>query len=88
MNPSSPDGSSTSAASADELPRPAANVSVTIGGLPATVLYAGAAPDAPSGLLQVNAQIPDGVPHGQSVPVFLTIGQTTSLAVVTVAIAP
>ncbi|MGH9664302.1 MAG: hypothetical protein ACRD9L_07765, partial [Bryobacteraceae bacterium] len=85
MNPASPDGSIIST---DALPKPAADVSVTIGGLPTTVFYAGAAPDAPSGLLQVNVQIPDGAPRGQSVPVILTIGPAASLAVVTVAIAP
>lgn len=85
MDPAAADGSVTSV---DVLPKPKGNVSVTIGGMQAEVLYAGAAPLAPSGLLQVNARIPDGVARGQSVPVFLTVGSATSMAVVTVAIAP
>lgn len=52
---------------------PAAAVSLTIGGQPARILYAGAAPSLVSGVLQVNAIVPDGVASGPQ-PVVLTVG--------------
>jgi uncharacterized protein (TIGR03437 family) len=81
-NPAGVDG----AISADKLPlpEPVENVSVQIGGLPATVAYAGAAPGEVSGLLQVNATIPAGVQTGASVPVVITVGTASSQAGVTV----
>ena len=47
-------------------------VSLTIGGQPAKILYAGAAPNQVS-LLQVNAVVPSGIGSGPQ-PVVLTIG--------------
>ncbi len=44
-----------------ELPTPVLPVSVRIGGVPAEVVYAGAAPGMVAGVLQVNARIPPGV---------------------------
>ncbi len=52
-------------------------VSLTIGGQPATVLYAGGAPYQVWGILQVNAIVPIGVGSGPE-PVVLTIGQNTT----------
>ena len=43
------------------LPKPKLPVTVTIGGLDATVTYAGAAPGLPAGVLQVNAKVPIGL---------------------------
>src|SRR5579862_9118984 len=40
---------------------PTLPVFVTIGGIPATVQYAGGAPGEVAGVMQVNAQIPPGV---------------------------
>jgi uncharacterized protein (TIGR03437 family) len=60
-------------------------VSVTIGGIPATVTYAGAAPYEVGGVMQVNAQIPAGMTPG-NVPVQITIGTSTSQPGVTVAV--
>ena len=51
---------------------PAAKVSLTIGGQPATMSYAGAAPYMVSGMLQVNAIVPPGIGSGPQ-PVVLTI---------------
>jgi uncharacterized protein (TIGR03437 family) len=45
---------------------------VTIGGIPAKVLYSGLAPGFP-GEYQVDITVPDGVPTGDSIPVILTI---------------
>ena len=44
-----------------------------IGGKPAKILYAGAVPYLVAGVMQVNAQLPDGLPSGQ-VPVVLMAG--------------
>ncbi len=67
-------------------PKPVLPVSVRIGGLPAVVHYAGAAPQFVAGLMQINAQIPDGVQLGPKVPIHLVIGTQVSPAGVTVAI--
>jgi trimeric autotransporter adhesin len=56
---------------------PSAQVSLTIGGQPATLLYAGAAPGQVSGLLQINAVVPIGIASGAE-PVVLTIGSSNN----------
>jgi uncharacterized protein (TIGR03437 family) len=61
-----------------QLTSPIQPVSVTIGGVPAQVRYAGSAPDFISGALQINVVVPDGAPSGSSVPVVLTIGTQDS----------
>ena len=67
------------------LKKPTAAVSVTVGGLPATVAYAGSAPGLVSGVLQLNVIVPTGVASGV-VPVVLTIGGVATQQNVTVAI--
>ena len=53
-----------------------APVTVSIGGQPAVVQFAGLAPGF-VGLYQVNAAVPSGVTPGDSVPLTLTVaGQT------------
>lgn len=60
-------------------------VSLTIGGYPAVLLYAGPAPGYP-GLMQINAQIPGGfLPPGISL-VVLSIGSANSQDGVTIAL--
>jgi len=59
---------------------------VMIGGLPASVKYAGAAPGNIPGLFQINAQIPAGVAAGNQVPVSVTIGTGQSQSGVTLAV--
>jgi len=54
-------------------------VSVTIGGQPAVIYYAGTAPGRPWGVLQVNAFIPDGVGSGPQ-PIVLKIGDNDNSA--------
>jgi uncharacterized protein (TIGR03437 family) len=63
----------------------ALDVHVTIGGQAAQVLYAGAAPDLPAGLIQINAVIPDGTPSGNQ-PVVVQIGTASTTQTVTVAV--
>ncbi len=48
-------------------------VTVTIGGQPATLIFAGMAPGF-VGVYQVNAQIPDGITRGDAVPLVLSQG--------------
>jgi uncharacterized protein (TIGR03437 family) len=57
-------------------------VTVQIGGQPATVLYAGAAPDLVAGVFQINVQVPTGLQAGNQ-PVVVTVGTKTSPANVT-----
>lgn len=53
--------------------RPAAPVSITIGGQPADIQYVGPAPWAVSGTLQVNAVVPSNAASG-SQPIVLKVG--------------
>jgi uncharacterized protein (TIGR03437 family) len=54
-----------------------APVSLTIGGQPAQILYAGQAPDLVVGILQVNAVIPLNISSGPQ-PVVLTVGSSNN----------
>jgi len=69
----------------DPLPKPRLPVSVTIGGLPARVLYAGGAPGLIAGVFQVNAQVPESLAAGPQ-EIVLTVGTATSQRGVTVAV--
>lgn len=60
-------------------PMPLLRVKVTIGGIPATVLYAGAAPTSVAGLMQVVARIPDDITPGGYVPVVLQSGDASTV---------
>jgi len=76
-SPSGVDGAVPSAT----LPKPVLPVSVQIGGAQAAILYAGAAPDMISGVLQVNCRVPQQIDPGISVPVVLTVGSESSAPV-------
>ncbi len=66
-------------------PKPVLDVGITIGGFPAELLYAGAAPGF-AGLMQVNARVPGGfLPSGLQL-VVLTVGNATSQPGVTISI--
>ncbi len=62
----------------------AGTVAVSIGGLPAELLYAGAAPGY-AGLMQVNARVPEGLDPGIH-PLELAVGTERSQPGVTVAV--
>ena len=62
------------------------SVTVSIGGVPATVTYAGAAPGFLQGLLQVNVQVPDDAPAGSADPLVMTVGGLESSSGVTMAV--
>jgi uncharacterized protein (TIGR03437 family) len=68
------------------LPRPLLPVSVTVGGVPSEVQYAGGAPGLVAGVLQINVKVPDDAPTGNSVPVYLMAENYAGQAGVTVAV--
>ena len=70
----------------EPLPRPRQRVTVTMGGVECPVLYAGAPPGLVAGALQINVQLPAGVPTGESVPVVLAVGEALGPDTVTIAI--
>lgn len=72
-------------ADARTLARPAAPVTVQIGGIDARVTYAGGAPGLPAGVLQVNAVVPANAAPGAQ-PVVLKIGTASSRPDVTVSL--
>lgn len=70
----------------DILAKPLLPVSVEIGGLPASIEYAGAAPQSVAGLMQINARMSRDVQPGPSVAVRVKIGNANSPAGVTLAV--
>jgi uncharacterized protein (TIGR03437 family) len=81
-NPAGSDGQISSGPG----PVPVGAVRVTIGGQTATVNFAGGAPGAVAGVIQVNAQIPAGVTAGGAVPVVVQVGTSDSQPGVTLAV--
>ncbi len=68
------------------IPKPVLPVSVTFGGITSPQIpYAGVAPQAVDGLLQVNAQIPPNAPSG-NIAIVLTIGSASSQTGLTIAV--
>ena len=66
-DPPGQDGAFTLVPPAGVLPLPVLQpVTVTIGGKPANINYAGGAPGIVQGVMQVNAQIPSGLPAGNA----------------------
>lgn len=72
-------------ANGPDYPKPVRAVTVTIGGLPAEVLYAGAAPQLVAGVMQINARIPTNGPSGD-VPVEISVAGARSQPGITVAV--
>lgn len=70
----------------DVLPQPLAAVSVQVGGLPAVVEYAGAAPGNIPGLFQINAHISKDVAPSDQAPVVVTVGGRASQGGVTISV--
>jgi uncharacterized protein (TIGR03437 family) len=68
-----------------QLTKPLLPVTVTIGGVPATIQYAGAAPTLVSGVIQVNVQIPTSLPAGD-LPVVINVGGVSSQSGLTVSV--
>jgi uncharacterized protein (TIGR03437 family) len=70
---------------ADTLPVPLLPVYVDVAGSPAKVLYAGGAPGAVAGVLQVNLEVPAGTPASAATPVSLRVGDGASQPGITIA---
>jgi uncharacterized protein (TIGR03437 family) len=70
---------------ADGLQRLVQSVTAAVGGIQATVQYAGRAPGFTAGLQQINVLLPTNAPHGAAVLV-LTVGGVDTQAGVTVVI--
>ncbi|MDQ1474011.1 MAG: hypothetical protein QOJ99_5491 [Bryobacterales bacterium] len=66
-------------------PKPVQGVTVNIGGIPAEVLYYGAAPTLVAGVMQINVRVPADAPSGD-VPLDVVVGTTHSQPGVTVAV--
>jgi trimeric autotransporter adhesin len=69
------------------LPTPAAPVTATIGGVAATVQFAGEAPNDVAGIMQVNVTVPANLPAG-ALSLVLTVGAASSQPGVTIAVGP
>ena len=82
-NPSGSDGSLALGAT---LPKPILPVSATIGGVDAEILYAGAAPGAVAGLMQINARISPLAPPSSTSALIVKIGDKLSQPGVTIAV--
>jgi len=67
------------------LNHPVLPVTATVGGLAATVQYAGSAPDDVYGIMQVNITIPAGAPSGADA-LLITVGSLQTQSGVTVAV--
>ena len=69
------------------LTKPKATITATVGGMPATVAYAGGSPGLIAGLLQINITIPSGVVNCSSVgaPLVVTAGSQSSQLTIVVA---
>jgi uncharacterized protein (TIGR03437 family) len=80
--PASQDGS----LSEPPYPAPDLPVSVTIEGVPATVLYAGAAPGLVAGVMQINVVVPAAAWVAPFDQVVVTVGNYSSPSAVTVAV--
>jgi uncharacterized protein (TIGR03437 family) len=65
---------------------PQLQVSVTIGGVPALVSYAGGGQTLVAGCVQINVTVPASMAPGNAVPVLITVGSTSSQTGVTMAV--
>lgn len=80
LGPTTPAVTAGTAAPLSPLAVTANSVSVNIGGREAAILFAGLAPGF-TGLYQINAQIPPGIPPGGAVAVVLTVAGQASVPV-------
>jgi uncharacterized protein (TIGR03437 family) len=66
-------------------PRPVLPVGVTIGGITADVLYAGAAPEFVAGFFQMNVKVPEDAPSA-NLDVIVNVGNARSQSGLTVSV--
>jgi uncharacterized protein (TIGR03437 family) len=84
-NPAGVNGRLNEFARFEDFPRPIAGVTVTLGGQPAEILYAGGAPGFLAGLMQFNIRVPQVVTAGNA-ELLIAMGGVTSAPGVTVAV--
>ena len=82
----SPSGVDGAVVTADLLPRPVLPVLAQIGGQLADVVYAGGAPGAVEGVIQVNLRVPPASQTGAAVPLVLTVGSSSRQPGITLAV--
>jgi uncharacterized protein (TIGR03437 family) len=81
VTPGLTDGATPPASTATKnLPQPRLPFSVTVGGVPATVLFAGI-PSGLAGVTQIDFTVPPNAPVGAQVPVVVTVGSASSTPV-------
>ena len=78
--------SATGSITQSPAPMLALPVTVSIGGVNAQVIYAGAAPQEVAGVVQVNVPVPPGIAPNPAAPISITIGGATSPQGATIAI--
>lgn len=66
-------------------PQPVLPIAALVGGQPASILFDGEAPGLVSGVMQLNIQIPPGVPSG-NLPIIVSVGGNSSQTGVTVSV--
>jgi len=79
-------GGTTGSVTGSVLERLSQIASVTVGGQPATVTFAGAAPYFVDGVGQLNIQLAPNTPTGPAQPVILTVGINSSPGTATIAV--
>jgi len=84
--PASTDGQVTAPAAIASYPVPVLPVSVSIYGLPAQVIYAGAAPGMVAGLLQINVVVPEAAGPYTYDQIVVTVGDYVSPSAVTLSV--
>jgi len=62
------------------------SVTATVGGVPASVSFAGAAPGLVNGVNQLNIQLSAATPTGTSQPLMITVGAQRSTATATLSV--
>jgi uncharacterized protein (TIGR03437 family) len=76
----------TGSVSGEDLKSFTQSVSVTVGGVPAMVVFGGAAPDLLDGVNELSIQLDANTPSGPAEPIMITIGGISSSATATLAV--
>lgn len=80
-----PTGSGAAFRTPNDYPRPRLPVRLTVGGIPAELSFAAAAPHSVAGLLQINFRVPESAPVGDA-ELVLSVGNAESTARATITV--